>query len=90
LDRKEKAAVVPYSAIIFDTNGKAWIYVEQKGLKDGKHLFERRQVELSAAHQDRVVITRGVGSPALADGELVVVNGAAVLFSREFFKTPLR
>lgn len=85
LGKLEKASVVPYSAVIFDAHGSTWIYLEKPGAKDGKYLFERRRVEMLSSHDDGVIIR-----PTLADGELVVTNGAAALFSREFFKTPVR
>ena len=82
--KKEKGTVVPYSAIIFDAHGRAWIYLERTTEKDAKHQFERRPVELvTSADDDGVVIRTN-----LSGGERVVTNGAAALFSRDFHKTP--
>jgi len=83
--RKEQASVVPYSAIVFDSHGSAWIYVEQPNVKEGKHLFERRRVELVASVDTGIVVR-----PMLTKGDLVVVHGAAALLSREFHKPPVR
>lgn len=85
LGKKENASVVPYSAVIFDAHGHTWIYLERPDAQDGKYFFERRRIELLASHDGGVIIR-----PTLADGELVVTNGAAALFSREFFKMPVR
>src|SRR5205807_2407497 len=38
--KKEKASVVPYSAIIFDVHGNTYVYLEKTDAKEGKHLFE--------------------------------------------------
>jgi RND family efflux transporter MFP subunit len=83
LGRKEKGTVVPYSAIVFDVHGQAWVYLEGAE-KGGKHQFERRRVELVTA-VDNGLLVRG----SLSDGDIVVTQGAAVLFSRDFFKTPV-
>lgn len=80
---KAKAVVVPYSAIVFDAHGHGWIYVERP-MFDGKHRFERRPVELVGAEEDLVIVRS-----SLAGGEPVVTRGAAILFSRDFHKTPL-
>jgi RND family efflux transporter MFP subunit len=79
----EKACVVPYSAVVFDAQGSAWVYVDLS--KDGSAVreYERRRVELGAAEGDGVAVR-----PAPKDGERVVTAGAAALFSREFHKPP--
>lgn len=80
----KEAKVIPYSAIVFDAHGHAWIYLERTTDKDAKHRFERRPVELvSAAQKDDVVIRAN-----LASGDRIVISGAAALFSRDFHKTP--
>ena len=84
IGKKEKAAVVPTSAVIYDAHGHAWIYLEITKDGDARHRFERRPVEVVAAVDDGLMLrTR------MSDGERVVTNGAAVLFSRDFHKTPV-
>jgi RND family efflux transporter MFP subunit len=85
LGKKEKGTVVPYSAIVFDVHGQAWVYLE-RAEEGGKHKFERRFVELVTAVDNGLLVR---GSPSLSDGDIVVTQGAAVLFSRDFFKTPV-
>jgi RND family efflux transporter MFP subunit len=84
LGKTEKADVVPYSALLFDTHGHAWIYLERTSEKDTKHQFERRPVEMVNSTDDGIIIRT-----TLTGGERVVTNGAAVLFSRDFHKTPV-
>jgi len=84
LGKTEKGIVVPYSAFIFDAHGHAWIYLERTTGKDDKHQFERRPVEMVASAEGGVIIRSN-----LSGGERVVTNGAAVLFSRDFHKTPI-
>jgi RND family efflux transporter MFP subunit len=84
IGKKQLASVVPDSAVVFDAHGGAWIYLDQTKDKSVKHQFERRRVEL-ATPMDAGFVVR----PTLAEGERVVVNGAAALFSREFHKTPV-
>jgi RND family efflux transporter MFP subunit len=83
IGKKEKGTVVPYSAIVFDVHGQAWIYLEGAE-KAGKHQFERRRVELVTAVDNGLLVRS-----SLSDGDIVVTQGAAVLFSRDFFKTPV-
>jgi multidrug resistance efflux pump len=83
LGRKQKGTVVPYSAIVFDVHGHAWVYLEGAE-KGGKHQFERRRVELVTAVDNGLLVRS-----SLSDGDIVVTQGAAVLFSRDFFKTPV-
>lgn len=83
LGKKEKGTVVPNSAIVFDTHGHAWVYLERPE-KAGKHQFERRPVELVTAVDGGLLVRSN-----LSDNDVVVTKGAAVLFSRDFFKTPV-
>jgi RND family efflux transporter MFP subunit len=83
IGRKEKAAVVPYSALVVDTHGHTWIYLE-RAEKNGKHRFERQPVELVGAEDERVIIRA-----SLKGGENLVTDGAGKLFSRDFYKTPI-
>jgi cobalt-zinc-cadmium efflux system membrane fusion protein len=91
LGAKKKEIVVPYAAVVFDAYGGSWVYVEV-GKKDGKRVYERRRVELGAAAGNSVVLRapsndKG-GTGPLKEDEIVVVEGAASLFSREFYKPP--
>jgi multidrug efflux pump subunit AcrA (membrane-fusion protein) len=56
----------------------------ERAEKDGKHQFERRPVEVVTAVDDRLMIHSN-----LKDGDRLVTKGAAILFSRDFFKTPV-
>ncbi len=80
---KEKRPVIPYSAVVFDAHGHSWIYLERPA-KDDKHRFERRPIELITAVKDGLMIRSD-----LKDGDLIVTKGAAILFSRDFHKTPV-
>lgn len=82
LGGKIKKSLVPYSAVVYDAFGGAWVYLDLSTEKE--HLFERRRVELGASHGDKVVII-----PGLKKEDLVVVEGAGVLFSRDFFRPPV-
>lgn len=77
--------VLPYSAIVFDAHGGTWVYTDETPAKAAEHTYERRRVELGPSLGDRVVV-RG----NCAEGKLVVVNGAAALFSREFHFPPVK
>jgi cobalt-zinc-cadmium efflux system membrane fusion protein len=77
-------SVVPYSAVIFDAYGGTWIYLDRGADAKGVHNYERRYVLLGAALGSDVVVR-----PTLRAGDRVVIEGAGVLFSREFFKPPL-
>ena len=78
------ASIVPYSALVFDAFGHSWIYLERTAANAAKHQFERRRIELVSSGDGGVIVR-----PALESGERVVTNGAGVLFSREFHKTPV-
>jgi RND family efflux transporter MFP subunit len=89
-DRPESA--VPYSAVVYDAHGNAWVYVDRGKAKSGKHQYERRGVNVGArvrapveGRETDCVVVR----PTLAAGESVVTFGAGVLFSREFYKPPV-
>lgn len=85
LGKVEKATVVPYSAIVFDAQGHAWIYLERTAGGDAQHRFERQPVEMGGVSGDGIIIRTNLSS-----GDRVVTNGAAVLFSRDFHKTPVQ
>ena len=85
LGGEEEETVVPYSAVVFDAYAGSWIYLDRTADSKGPHVYERRRVELGAAVGDGVVIR-----PALRAQDRVVVDGAAKLFSAEFFKPPMK
>lgn len=70
----ERGLVVPWSAILFDAQGGAWVYQQT-----APHVFVRRRVELGWVSGGDAVIGRGV-----AAGASVVSQGAAELFGTEF------
>jgi multidrug efflux pump subunit AcrA (membrane-fusion protein) len=85
LDEKKNECVVPVSAVLYDAYGGTWIYVEQSSSDKTTFTYERRRVELGAVLSDGVVVR-----PPCKDGERVVSVGAGALFSREFFKVPIK
>jgi multidrug efflux pump subunit AcrA (membrane-fusion protein) len=85
IGKKEKAAVVPYSAIVFDTHGNAYVYLDRTADKATKHQFERRRIQIVCSTDEGLIVRS-----SLSDGELLVTNGAAALYSREFHKTPVQ
>jgi multidrug efflux pump subunit AcrA (membrane-fusion protein) len=70
----EKALVVPWSAILFDIHGGAWVYESE-----GTHRFTRRLVELGHVVGPLAALRKGP-----EEGTLVVSAGAAELFGTEF------
>src|SRR5262249_56660407 len=46
LGQKRTETVVPYSAVVFDSSGGSWIYLDRSGVKEKDRKFERRRVEL--------------------------------------------
>jgi membrane fusion protein, heavy metal efflux system len=69
-----ESLVVPYSAIVYDMYGGAWVYVSAEA-----HVYRRQRVELRHVLGDVAVLARG---PAV--GAKVVRAGAAELFGTEF------
>jgi RND family efflux transporter MFP subunit len=82
---KHKQSIVPYTAVVYDSYGGSWIYLDRSKNGENKHVFERRRVEVGATVDGGVVI----GTAAQA-GDRVVVEGVGVLFSREFHRPPTR
>ncbi len=66
--------VVPFSAVVFDAIGGAWIYVEK-----AEHVYERRRVDISRIEENFAVLARG---PAASTR--IVRAGASELFGVEF------
>jgi membrane fusion protein, heavy metal efflux system len=72
--RNDGALVVPWSSVVFDAVGGAWVYVQKT-----EHAYERRRVDLARVEGDLAVLARGP-SP----GVQVVRAGASELFGVEF------
>ncbi|MEZ4391762.1 MAG: efflux RND transporter periplasmic adaptor subunit [Polyangiales bacterium] len=70
----ERATTAPWSAVVYDAYGGAWVY---EALAPQR--FVRRRVEVERVVGDRAVFTQG-----LAAGVTVVRVGAAELFGTEF------
>lgn len=70
----EESLVVPWSAVIYDINGGAWVYEHI-----GPQQYARRRVEVRRVVDSRAVLARG---PAV--GANVVIAGVAELFGTEF------
>ena len=66
--------VVPFSAIVYDANGGAWLYENTE-----QHVFVRRRVEVREVVEHFAVLARG---PDV--GVEIVTTGAAELFGTEF------
>lgn len=66
--------IVPWSAILHDYHGSAWVYEQVQPRQ-----FTRRRVQLDAAEGDSALLSRG-----LRAGADIVTDGAAELFGVEF------
>jgi hypothetical protein len=66
--------VVPYAAVLYDSNGDAWVYTNPEPL-----VFVRHRIKIEYIAGDRAVLSEG---PAV--GTAVVTLGAAELFGAEF------
>ena len=74
LRASEDRPVIPYSAILYDMYGGAWVYTNP-----GPHLFVRARVELDYVVDELAVLSHGP-----PEGTMVVMTGAAELFGTEF------
>lgn len=70
----EQSLVIPYSSILYDMYGSAWVYQNTE-----PQVYVRRRVELNYVLDELAILTRG---PAI--GAKVVSAGAAELFGTEF------
>lgn len=68
-----KSLVIPYTAIVWDNEGVAWVFTNPSG-----HSFVREQVEVSSIDGDRVLASSGP-----AEGTAVVTVGVAELVGAE-------
>lgn len=71
---EEESLVVPWSAVLRDAQGGAWLYE-----KTGALAYTRRRVQVARVLDGEAVLERGVNP-----GAKVVVAGAAELFGTEF------
>jgi len=74
LKDSKQSLVVPYSSILYDMYGSAWVYQNTE-----PQVYVRRRVELHYVLDELAILTRG---PAI--GAKVVSAGAAELFGTEF------
>jgi cobalt-zinc-cadmium efflux system membrane fusion protein len=90
LGTERKESIVPYSAVVYDSYGGTWVYIDRSKPGDKTHVYERRRVELGPTVGGGVVIRADGQHPAAQEGERVVVESTAVLHSREFHRPPTR
>jgi hypothetical protein len=69
----ELRKVIPYSAVIYDTSGRAWTYTVS-----GPFVYFRQRISIDFSEGDTTVLLEG--PPA---GTQVVVTGAAELYGAE-------
>jgi multidrug efflux pump subunit AcrA (membrane-fusion protein) len=81
---RSEEAIVPYAAVVFDAYGGSWIYIDRTAKDAETCVYERVRVELGAPLGNDVAVR-----PALKAGDAVVSDGAAALFSREFYRPPV-
>jgi len=66
--------VIPYSAVVYDTDGSAWTYVNA-----GARTYQRKPITVTDIHGDIALLS--AGPPA---GTAVVTVGAAELLGTEY------
>jgi len=66
--------VIPYAALLYDAQGKTWVYANT-----GERVYERQAVTVSKVEAGAVTASAGP-----AAGTVVVTVGAAELFGAEF------
>jgi hypothetical protein len=69
----DERTVVPYSAIVYETDGETWVYTSADDLS-----FVRAQIVVQEIEADRAVLSEGPSA-----GTEVVTVGAAELFGAE-------
>lgn len=69
-----EALVVPFSSVVFDALGGAWIYAEK-----AEHVYERRRIDIARIEDDLAVLAQG---PAASTR--IVRAGTSELFGVEF------
>jgi hypothetical protein len=68
-----KRTIVPYAAIVYETDGETWVYTNPEGLS-----YVRAHVVVKAIEGDRAILTKGPTA-----GTEVVTVGVAELFGAE-------
>jgi cobalt-zinc-cadmium efflux system membrane fusion protein len=74
---ERESLVVPWSAVVYDINGGAWVYEHV-----GEHKFSRRRVQVRYVSGETAVLASG---PPV--GAKIVTEGTEELFGTEFFVT---
>jgi cobalt-zinc-cadmium efflux system membrane fusion protein len=75
IESRQKSLVVPFSAILYDIYGGAWVYRQE-----APQTYVRTRVEVKYVDPPNAVLQRG-----LEPGAKVVTDGAVELFGTEFF-----
>jgi RND family efflux transporter MFP subunit len=89
VDSRSNESLVPCDAVVYDAHAGAWLYLERTTSQDKGRVYERRRVELGPLDGKLVAVRRRTErgtEPACKPEDRVVVEGAALLFSREFYK----
>ncbi len=74
LDSDKAKPVLPGTAVFYDSQGAAWVYIQIEA-----NVFERRRVDVQTVIDDRVILAR-----APPKGSKVVIIGAMELYGTEF------
>jgi RND family efflux transporter MFP subunit len=74
LKDKRESLVIPWSAVVYDYNGGAWVYESL-----GEHKYARRRVQVKYVVDSTAVLASGPKT-----GAKIVGDGAAELFGTEF------
>ena len=70
---EEGQTVIPYAALLYDTSGQAWVYVNV-----GPLTFERQEITVDSIDGDKVILSKGPEA-----GAKVVTLGATELYGSE-------
>jgi hypothetical protein len=70
---QEGQLVIPYAALLYDTSGQAWVYVNV-----GPLAFERQEITVDSIQGDQVILSKGPEA-----GTDVVTLGATELYGSE-------
>jgi hypothetical protein len=70
---QESQVVIPYAALLYDTSGQAWVYVNV-----GPLAFERQEITVDSIQGDKVILSKGPEA-----GANVVTLGATELYGSE-------
>ena len=70
---EEDQTVIPYAALLYDTGGQAWVYVNV-----GPLTYERQEITVDSIDGDKVILSKGPEA-----GAKVVTLGATELYGSE-------